>query len=157
MNSTAPAAVLRAAATKLRDLATAAAQSSGDTRWQTAHGNPNWHGPRTPLYTATSPRNILRAQVHGRATATAYVHTPVGEYIAAMSPALGPLLAAWLEKTADSIDAHGEATAWVWSAGEPDAAAVIETGPSGAQHALAVAHHLLGDADGAVAAIGADR
>lgn len=95
MADTSPAAELREAADRLRELATAAAEDSG----------PNWrstrHFPEQPDATYTSlwtdRRPLLRGG-GGRGRPPAYVSAPVGDYIAAMDPAVGAAIADWLDE-----------------------------------------------------------
>lgn len=112
---TTPAQELAAAADKLRNAATAAADDSGSTTWKA-----NRHFPEQPDtgYTAlwaTGVQPLLKGG-GGRGRPPAYVSAPVGDYIAAMDPAVGLALATLLEAVLSSnqegAPAHEECSSW---------------------------------------------
>ncbi|NEA52374.1 hypothetical protein [Streptomyces sp. SID10815] len=126
-----PADELRAAAATLRRLAAAASDHSGSPQWTATR-----HFPDQPDASYTSlwaDRRPLLAGGGGRGRPPAYVHAPVGDYIAAMHPGVGAKLAKWLETEAVT-----------WAGDEVHNGCAPETCTSEA--ALAVARAILGGA-----------
>jgi hypothetical protein len=122
-----PADELRTAATKLRAHATAAADNSGSPHWHATRHFPDRPGSDfTSLWTDSN--TILMKGGGGKGRPPAYVHAPVGDYIALMDPAIGLALADWLDLAASEYN--------------PDAD-VQETDRSH-EHALAVARAING-------------
>lgn len=85
-----PADELRTAAATLRALAEAAATESG---------NPHWTSTRAFPEQPDSTASIVSAEEAGpvfRIARASYVRGPISDYVAAMDPAIGLLLAKWL-------------------------------------------------------------
>ncbi|MEU5838805.1 hypothetical protein ABZ820_34790 [Streptomyces diacarni] len=97
MTQPSPADEIRAAAAQLRALAEAAAEASGSATWGATR-----HFPELPDSTFTElwGSRPLMGGGGGRGRPPAYVSAPVGDYIAAMGPAVGLALAGWLESLA---------------------------------------------------------
>ncbi|MBZ6102756.1 hypothetical protein [Streptomyces olivaceus] len=95
-----PADELRAAADKIRQLATAAADDSGNTAWKASR-----HFPDQPDSTFTTLWAVgVKPLLRGGRRPPAYVSAPVGDYAATMDPAVGLALADWLEWQAAALD-----------------------------------------------------
>lgn len=109
MTTPTPADELRAAADKLRTLATAAAEDSGNTTWHTTRHFPEQPDSTFTALWATGARPLLGGG-GGRGRPPAYVSAPVGDYIAAMHPGVGAALADWLaaEAADPASDQHDE-------------------------------------------------
>lgn len=91
---------LRTAAQKIRTLATAAANDSGNTAWKASR-----HFPDQPNSTFTTLWAVgVKPLLRGGRRPPAYVSAPVGDYAAAVDPALGLALADWLEWQATALD-----------------------------------------------------
>ncbi|URC17972.1 hypothetical protein QEN62_gp50 [Streptomyces phage AxeJC] len=142
--TTTPADELRAAATQLRALATAAStdpDGAPTTQWTAEPHRPDdpsghWtlygdHRTREDGHRIAWPPLLHGSSQHRRA----YMHPHHATYIAAMGPATGLATAAWL----DAVAARLSRTA------HPDWQADIEP------HAVAVARQLLGTSAGTVA------
>ncbi|QLJ06811.1 hypothetical protein HZZ00_37930 (plasmid) [Streptomyces sp. NEAU-sy36] len=110
-----PADEIRTAASKLRALATAAADDSGSTAWHTTRHFPEQPDSTFTALWATGSRTLLRGG-GGRGRPPAYVSAPVGDYIATMDPTLGLALATLLEGVLSSAreasPAHEECDNW---------------------------------------------
>lgn len=119
--------LLRRAAARLRDLATAAAEDSGNANWRAKREFPN---ATTTSVSPTGCRPLFYAR------GGAFTHAPIGDYIAAMDPSVGGALADWLDLEADVIDAHAAA----------DPEYVTDTGHD---HAEILARRILVHHDGA--------
>jgi hypothetical protein len=90
-----PAEEIRAAAERLRTLASAAADASGSPHWRATRLIPELpDATYTTLGTVDGPP-FLRGG--GRGGPPAYVSAPIGDYIATMGPSVGKALAAWLD------------------------------------------------------------
>ncbi|MER7788572.1 hypothetical protein [Streptomyces sp. NPDC097640] len=122
MTDTSPADQIRAAAEKLRALATAAAKDSGSPDWIATRHFPDQ--PDATFTTLWTDSHTVLMRGGGRHRAP-YVHAPVGDYIAAMGPTAGLAIAAWLDSAAEDAEQIGA---------DP--------------HALAVARQLLGEESG---------
>ncbi|MBW5420310.1 hypothetical protein GKQ77_01825 [Streptomyces sp. BG9H] len=96
---TTPADELRTAAATLRVHAAAAAEDSGNTTWHTTRHFPDQPNTTYTTVWATDGKPLLRGG-GGRGRPHPYVSAPVGDYIAAMDPAVGLALADWLDATA---------------------------------------------------------
>ncbi|NDZ63592.1 hypothetical protein [Streptomyces cyaneofuscatus] len=119
-----PTDQLRAAAALLRAAATAAAEHSGTTTWQSIR-----HFPDSDFTTLTAGPGRPLHKGGGRGTPP-YMHAPVSEYVALVGPGVGLAVAGWLESWAGiDLSEHGPM-------------------PEDAQHALAVARQLLGTTEG---------
>lgn len=117
---------LRAAAQKLRAHVAAAAEESGSTTWHAVRHFPHQPDSTFTALEATGGRSLLGGG-GGRGRPPAYVHAPVGDYIALMHPGVGLAVVRWLESWAGvEFDEHGPM-------------------PEDAQHALAVARQILGE------------
>ncbi|MFJ5057739.1 hypothetical protein ACIP72_36930, partial [Streptomyces cyaneofuscatus] len=122
-----PADQLRAAAALLRAAATAAAEHSGTTTWQSIRHFPDQPDSDFTTLTAGPGRPLHKGG--GRGTPP-YMHAPVSEYVALMGPGGGLALAALLEAVAvDAVRCR-----------------CVPECPTGA--ALAVARQLLGTSTG---------
>ncbi|QLJ01497.1 hypothetical protein HZZ00_10995 [Streptomyces sp. NEAU-sy36] len=110
-----PAEELQTAADKLRALATAAADDSGNSNWHTTRHFPEQPNSTFTALWATGSRPFLRGG-GGRGRPPAYVSAPVGDYIAAMDPTVGLALATLLEGVLSSAreasPAHEECDSW---------------------------------------------
>jgi hypothetical protein len=108
-----PADEIRAAAAKLRALATAAADNSGSSNWHTTRHFPDQPDSTFTTLWATGVRPLLGGGGRGRVP---YVHAPVGDYAAAMDPATGLAFATLLEGVLSSAreasPAHEECDSW---------------------------------------------
>lgn len=97
---TTPADEITAAATRLRALATAAANDSGSPHWEAKRLFPQY-----PDSTATRLRaNPGGPLLHGGGGIAPMVTGPVGDYIAAIDPTVGLALADLLDDQADGDD-----------------------------------------------------
>jgi hypothetical protein len=134
MTDPTPADTLRAAAEKLRALAAAATEDSGSTTWHAARHFPEQPDSTFTALWATGVRPLLGGG-GGRGRPPAYVHAPVGDYIALMDPGLSHALADWLDETATEVTA-AEGTEYELLAHEPSNSWTA---------ALAVARQILGD------------
>ncbi|SFY52085.1 hypothetical protein [Streptomyces sp. F-1] len=105
-----PAEEIKQAATRLRELATAAADNSGSSNWHTTRHFPDQPDSTFTSLWATGVRPLLGG-AGGRGRPPAYVKAPVGDYIAAMDPAVGLALADWLETTAAKLN-HSTHPGW---------------------------------------------
>lgn len=125
-----PAAELRQAAQRLRELAAAASSSP----WEADHSIPYGHrvGP------ADGSDWVAWCGEHGEDTAAEHA-----DYIAALHPGVAIALADWLEQAAKAADAAVIAARNVWGSDEPEARDqwIAEMAD---QHALAVARQILG-------------
>ncbi|MEV0015412.1 hypothetical protein [Streptomyces tendae] len=131
-----PADELRTAAARLRELAEHA----------THENRPNWTtgntlSSRTPVVVDhTEEPSVLVETYAARLEA-------VNRYIAAMDPALGAVLADWLDQAARYYDAGVQAAADVFSDDPAGHEAFLTTGPGApSEHALAVARQINGSA-----------
>ncbi|MEU2180253.1 hypothetical protein [Streptomyces thermolilacinus] len=97
-----PADELRTAAEKIRAAAAAAAETSGSTTWRAErHFTHQTAADYTHLST-TEGLPLMRGG-GGRGRPPAYVHGPVGDYIAIMGPGVGIALADWMAATAETL------------------------------------------------------
>ncbi|MFC8515513.1 hypothetical protein [Streptomyces sp. NPDC057257] len=103
-----PAGELRAAATKLRALATAASDDSGSTNWHASRHFPELPDSTFTALWATGVRSLIGGG-GGRGRPPGYVSAPVGDYIAALDPAVGLLFADWLDAAAVDAEQIGPA------------------------------------------------
>ncbi|GHH30096.1 hypothetical protein [Streptomyces rubradiris] len=103
-----PADEIRTAAEKLRALATAAADNSGSSTWHATRHFPDQPDSTFTTLWATGARPLLGGGGRGRVP---YVHAPVGNYAAAMDPAVGLLLTDLLDDLADGDD-EGVVNPW---------------------------------------------
>ncbi|MFJ4637542.1 hypothetical protein ACIP69_18195 [Streptomyces hygroscopicus] len=103
MTDQSPAALLRAAAERVRSLATAAAEDSGSPHWIATR-----HFPDATFTTLWTDSHSVLMRGGGRHRAP-YVHAPVGDYIATMGPAVGHALADWLDSAAEDAEQVGAA------------------------------------------------
>ncbi|WP_327679537.1 hypothetical protein [Kitasatospora sp. NBC_00458] len=141
-----PADLLAAAAQRLRDLHTAA----------TAHGAPDWtytqHRDHPERGGSGAVRTEdghtvagTRASIGGRTRVPSIIR-PYGEWIAAMDPALGLLIADWLDAAAHRFRSAQLGAAEVWP---DDPAQQAEfNARQWPDHALAVARAVLGQDGG---------
>lgn len=101
-----PAAVLRTAAATLRT----ASRAAGSGEWAADH-----FPEGTVVRPADSTHSLFQLHADGnRAAGTPCVTRPVGDWIALMDPGMGPLLADWLERQADT------ASSTAWCTNNPD-------------------------------------
>lgn len=129
-----PDVELRAAADRLRDLADRAIHE-GRPQWNTGHTL----GSRSPVVIdhAETP-SVLIESYAARLEA-------VNRYVAAMDPALGLTLAAWLEAAARDYEAGVTAADAVFRDDPAGRARFLITGPGApSPHALTVARQILG-------------
>ncbi|MFH8336931.1 hypothetical protein [Streptomyces sp. AM6-12] len=117
-----PADEIKQAATRLRELATAAADNSGNPNWTATRHFPDQPDSTYTTLWATGARPLLGGGGRGRVP---YVHAPVGDYAAAMDPTVGLALAGWLDSWT-GIDLRDDGPL-----------------PEDAQHALTVARAIL--------------
>jgi hypothetical protein len=137
---TTPTDELCTAADKLRALAAAAADDSGNTIWKASRHFPDQPDSTFTTLWAVGVRPLLRGG-GGAGRPPAYVSAPVGDYAAAMDPAVGAALAKILRETAalhehDARPGHGGCQ---WCADEDWPCADI-------RNALAVARQINGTA-----------
>lgn len=106
-----PTDEIRTAADKLRALATAAADNSGSSNWHATRHFPDQPDSTFTTLWATGVRPLLGGGGRGRVP---YVHAPVGDYAAAMDPAVGLALATLLEGVLSSAHetAHEDCDSW---------------------------------------------
>ncbi|WP_405479938.1 hypothetical protein [Streptomyces anulatus] len=98
-----PADLLRAAADLLRAAATAAAEYSGSTTWQSVP-----HFPDQPDADFTTLMAGPGRRLHkGGGRGASYMNAPVSEYVALVGPGAGLALAAWLERAAEDAETVG--------------------------------------------------
>lgn len=133
-----PAEELTAAAEKLRALAEAAAGRSGSTTWQAVKHFPGQPAADFTSLWAAGGEPLLRGG-GGRGRPPAYVHTPVGDYIALMGPGVGLALADLLDANARFASLH--ARLWEASGGGAMAEADLD---HAVRAALAAARQILG-------------
>ncbi|MFJ6440239.1 hypothetical protein [Streptomyces sp. NPDC091649] len=140
MPNTTPADQLRAAATLLRDKATAAIHE-GRTTWSTGHTL----GSRSPVVVDDPDQPSVLIETYAARLER------VNSYLALVDPALGLALADWLGRAAVEYDATVRGAAGVWSepGDERERDAWVERQTN--QHALAVARQLLGTGAGEAA------
>ncbi|MFB6977728.1 hypothetical protein [Streptomyces scopuliridis] len=100
---TTTASELRTAGNKLRALARAAADDSGSTGWNASRHFPDQPDATFTSLWATGIKSLLR----GGGRVPPYVAAPVGDYIAEVDPALGLLLADWLDSAAEDAEQIG--------------------------------------------------
>ncbi|MFF3151861.1 hypothetical protein [Streptomyces sp. NPDC057910] len=101
MTDTNPGAELRAAARALRAAAAAAVEASGAGTWRARRQFPSQPDADFTDLWATGGQPLLRGGGKGRPPA--YVHAPVGDYIALVDPTVGAVLADWLEAEATRL------------------------------------------------------
>ncbi|MFF6966237.1 hypothetical protein ACFY9G_23080 [Streptomyces anthocyanicus] len=138
-----PADELRTAAEKIRTLAAAAADDSGNTIWKATR-----HFPDQPDSTFTTLWAVgVKPLLRGGRRPPAYVSAPVGDYAATMHPAVGLALADWLDQAARHYDAGVQAADDVFRDDPAGREAFLTTGPGApSKQALAVARAINGTA-----------
>ncbi|MFJ6667450.1 hypothetical protein [Streptomyces sp. NPDC091383] len=105
-----PADEIKQAATKLRALATAAAENSGNPDWTATRHFPTQPDSTYTTLWATGVQPLLGG-AGGRGRPPAYVTAPVGDYIATMDPTIGIAIADLLDDQADGDD-EGVVNPW---------------------------------------------
>ncbi|MFH9389825.1 hypothetical protein ACH4KV_24085 [Streptomyces albidoflavus] len=143
MSDTLPADTLRAAAERLRELATNATPGP----WRNHDTHLGQYGYTATVLSGDGNTTQLRAwlptmsQEPWDEARNAWADSA---YIAAMHPGVGNALAAWLEAAARDYEASVTAADQVFHDDPEGRQAFITTGPGApSPHALAVAHHIL--------------
>jgi hypothetical protein len=98
-----PAEELRAAAAKIRALATAASEDSGSSHWETIRVHPEYPESTSTRLRANPGGLLIHGGGYGKRPGPR-VSGPVGDYIAAMEPAVGLVLADLLDDQAAGDD-----------------------------------------------------